>query len=193
VQELKAAGAQIVDPVVIPDIKKLLAKRATGPDADEAYKVYFARNPNAPFHSRLDIIRAPDFGKVVRYAQQRLMPAPDASKYYQYLLARQELMINLLKVMADHHLDAIIHKSVEHQPNRISEGMNPPYTNTKGVPAVNTFLVFVPTITVPAGFTTDQLPVGISFLGRPYSDAEMIKLAYSYEQATHHRKPPVLK
>ena len=55
---------------------------------------------------------------------------------------------------------------------------------------MNTFLVYVPSITVPSGFTTDHLPTGITFLGRPYSDAAMIKLAYAYEQSTHHRVAP---
>lgn len=32
--------------------------------------------------------------------------------------------------------------------------------------------------------------VAIVFLGRPYEDGNMIKLAYAYEQATHHRRPP---
>ena len=91
---------------------------------------------------------------------------------------------------ADGHLDAIVHKSVEHQPTLIQQGINPPYVSTKGVPMLNTFLVYVPSITVPSGFTTDNLPVGITFLGKPYSDATMIKLAYSYEQSTHHRQPP---
>jgi amidase len=50
--------------------------------------------------------------------------------------------------------------------------------------------VFVPSIVVPAGFTRDNLPAGITFLGRPYDDGNMIKLAYAYEQATHHRRPP---
>jgi Asp-tRNA(Asn)/Glu-tRNA(Gln) amidotransferase A subunit family amidase len=51
-------------------------------------------------------------------------------------------------------------------------------------------LIYVPTIVVPAGFTRDGLPAGISFLGRPYSDGQMIRLAYGYEQATRHRRPP---
>ena len=190
VAELKAAGAEIVDPIVIPNIKEMLAKRARGPDADEAYKVYFGRSSNAPFKSRQELVQSPDFAKVYPNAQQRLRGSPDESKHYQYLLARDDLMIKLLQVMADHKLDAIVHKSVEHQPTLIRDGMNPPYVNAKGVPSLNTFLVFVPAITVPAGFTSDNLPVGISFLGRPYSDGTMIKLAYSYEQATHHRKPP---
>jgi Asp-tRNA(Asn)/Glu-tRNA(Gln) amidotransferase A subunit family amidase len=55
---------------------------------------------------------------------------------------------------------------------------------------LNTFLVFVPAITVPSGFTTDNLPTGITFLGKPYSEPALIKLAYSYEQNTHRRAPP---
>jgi hypothetical protein len=39
-------------------------------------------------------------------------------------------------------------------------------------------------MTVPSGFTTDNLPVGITFFGRPYSEPTLIKLAYAYEQAT---------
>ena len=194
VEQLKAAGAEVVDPIVIPDLNELLAKRAGGPEGDESFQVYFSRNPNAPFKSRQEVLQSPDFAKVFRYAQEMLRRSsegsPGDSRHYEYLLAREQLMTNLLKVMADNGLDAIVHKSVEHQPTLISDGMNPPYVNTKGVPHLNTFLVFVPTITVPAGFTRDQLPVGISFLGRPFSDGALIKLAYSYEQATLHRKPP---
>ena len=46
-----------------------------------------------------------------------------------------------------------------------------------------------PNINVPAGFS-HHLPIGISFFGRPYSEATLIKIAYAYEQATKHRKPP---
>ena len=73
-------------------------------------------------------------------------------------------MIRLQKVMADHNLDAIVHKTVEHQPTLISEGVNPPYYNSRGATSLNTYLVYVPSISVPAGFTSDRLPVGITFL-----------------------------
>jgi len=46
-----------------------------------------------------------------------------------------------------------------------------------------------PHITVPAGFT-HNLPVGISFFGRAYSEPTLIKIAYAYEQATKHRRAP---
>ena len=46
-----------------------------------------------------------------------------------------------------------------------------------------------PHITVPAGYIRG-LPVGISFVGRAWSEPTLIKLAYAYEQATKHRRPP---
>jgi Asp-tRNA(Asn)/Glu-tRNA(Gln) amidotransferase A subunit family amidase len=191
VAELMAAGAEIVDPIVIPKLKELLAKRAGSyVQAEQSFKVFFGRSANPPFKSREEAIRSPAFAQVVRGSQNRWKRSSDATKHYEYLLARDELMINQLKVMADNNLDAIVHKAVEHQPTLISQGVNPPYVDQKGAPHLNTFLVFVPTIVVPAGFTRDRLPAGISFLGRPYDDGTVIKLAYSYEQATLHRRPP---
>ena len=46
-----------------------------------------------------------------------------------------------------------------------------------------------PHITVPMGFI-DNLPVGISFIGTAWSEPLLIEIAYSYEQATKHRKAP---
>jgi amidase len=195
ITELKAAGAILIDPVVVPNLKELLAKRATEvPTANEALLRWLGRNPASPFKSREDIQNSPDVGRIFppSRAEQWKRPAnpPDPAKWGEYLAARQQLLINLLKAMADNKLDAIVHKSVEHQPTLIKDGMNPPYPSQKGVPFVNAFLVYVPAITVPSGFTSDDLPTGITFLGRPYSDREMIRLAYAYEQSTHHRRPP---
>ncbi|MCH7571186.1 MAG: amidase [Deltaproteobacteria bacterium] len=191
VAELKAAGAEIVDPIVIPKLKELLAKRAGSPTGgEESFKLYFTGSANPPFKSREAATRSPDFAQVVRGSQNRWKRSSDATRHYEYLLAQDELLTNQLKVMADNNLDAIVHKAVEHQPTLISQGVNPPYVDQKGAPHLNTFLVFVPTIVVPAGFTSDNLPAGITFLGRPYDDGTVIKLAYSYEQATHHRRPP---
>ncbi|MDG6965508.1 MAG: amidase, partial [Nitrososphaerota archaeon] len=52
-----------------------------------------------------------------------------------------------------------------------------------------TALAGYPAITVPAGFVFG-LPVGITFMGRAYSEPTLIRLAYAYEQATGHRAPP---
>src|SRR5438552_398220 len=64
VAELKAAGAVVVDPIVIPNIKAALAKRATNPElADQSLRVYLARNPNSQFKTREDIGKSPDMSK----------------------------------------------------------------------------------------------------------------------------------
>jgi Asp-tRNA(Asn)/Glu-tRNA(Gln) amidotransferase A subunit family amidase len=98
--------------------------------------------------------------------------------------------MNLHSVMAEHGLDAIVHKAVEHTPTLIRDGVNPPYVDQRGAPHLNTFLTYVPSVVVPAGFTSTGLPAGITFLGRPYEDAAMLRLAYAYEQATKKRVPP---
>jgi amidase len=191
VAELKTAGADIVDPIVIPNLKELLAKRAGSfTDEIDSFSFYFGRSANPPYKSREEAAQSPDFAKVIGRSQQRWTRPADAEKHYEYLLAREELTTHVLKVMADHKLDAIVHKAVEHQPTLIKDGVNPPFVDQKGAPHINTFLVFVPSIVVPAGFTHDNLPAGIAFLGRSYDDGNMIKLAYAYEQATHHRRPP---
>jgi Asp-tRNA(Asn)/Glu-tRNA(Gln) amidotransferase A subunit family amidase len=47
-----------------------------------------------------------------------------------------------------------------------------------------------PAITVPMGFTHGSLPAGMTIVGRLFSEGLLIKYAYSYEQATRHRRPP---
>ena len=194
IAELKSAGAIVVDPIVIPDFKALLAKRAGDPALnDQALELYFARGGNPQFKTRADIVNSPLLDRSFFKSTIDLWrnPAPrDAAKYGEYLQAREQLMLNILKVMADNRLDAIVHKTVEHQPSLIKDGINPPYVTQRGVPSFNTFLAYCSVITVPSGFTTDNLPVGITFFGRPYSEPTLLKLAYAYEQATHHRVPP---
>ena len=191
VADMRAAGAEIVDPIVIPDLKVLLGKRARDTEADDrSFREYFAGSADAPFASRADAMASPLFAQVMKGARDRWQKTQPADAHYAYLKAREQLMTQLLKVMADHRLDAIVHKAVEHQPTLIKDGVNPPYVDQKGVPHINTFLVYVPSVVVPAGFTRDDLPAGITFLGRPYDDANMIRFAYAFEQATHHRRAP---
>jgi len=190
VGDLRKAGAEIVDPIVIPSLNALLDMRARDVAADDRmFELYFAGG-KAPFATREAAMASPLFAKVSKSANRRWTNADTAEQHHAYMKAREALMINLLKVMADHRLDAIVHKAVEHQPTLIKDGVNPPFVDQKGAPHINTFLMFVPSIVVPAGFTRDNLPAGITFLGRPYDDAKMIQLAYGYEQATQHRKAP---
>ena len=191
VLDLKAAGAQVIDPIEIPNLKELLAKRAGSfTDEEESFKNYLNRSKDPPYKSRQEAMLAPEFQKVIKRSRERWLRSASDDAHYEYLKARAELMTLFCQVMADIRLDAIAHKSVEHQPTLIKDGVNPPFVDQKGAPHINTFLVYVPSVAVPAGFTRDNLPAGITFLGRPYDDGNMIKFAYAYEQATRHRKPP---
>jgi Asp-tRNA(Asn)/Glu-tRNA(Gln) amidotransferase A subunit family amidase len=190
VADLSKAGAEVVDPIVVPDLKTLLAARARSiPDDDAMYELYF-KGGDTPFKTRAQAMASPLFEKVVNSGHRRWKNNDSAEKHHAYMKARETLMTNLLKVMADHRLDAIVHKAVEHTPTLIKDGVNPPFVDQKGAPHINTFLMYVPSIVVPAGFTRSARPTGITFLGRPYDDARMIRLAYAYEQATRHRQPP---
>ena len=190
VSDLRAAGAEIIDPIVIPDLKALLDTRARDVEADDRmFELYFSGG-DAPFATRKAAMASPLFAKVSKSANRRWTGAVTLAQHHAYLQARETLMTNLLKVMADHRLDAIVHKAIEHQPTLIKDGVSPPFVDQKGAPHINTFLMFVPSIVVPAGFTQDNLPAGIAFLGRPYDDARVIQLAYGYEQATRHRRAP---
>jgi len=174
---------------VISRLNRLCVTIVHAANAIAAFVESAFRSDDSPFGSLDDMVAAPGFSEVSNFAQRRFPVVESTDRHYEYLVARDEIMTQLLKVMSDHELDAIVYKAVEHQPTLIEDGVNPPYVNTKGVPYLNTFLVYVPAIVVPAGFTTDALPVGITFMGRPYDDGTMLRLAYSYEQATHHRRP----
>jgi Asp-tRNA(Asn)/Glu-tRNA(Gln) amidotransferase A subunit family amidase len=188
VAELKAAGATVVDPIEVPNLNELLARRGAGDGegVGDGAAVYFSRYANPKFKTMAEVRNSPDYGKVMRRPSVGGRPGPGLSE----AAARDELNIAILKVMADHKLDAIVHKTVEHTPTLIKDGINPPYVNQKGAPHLNTFLIYAASMSVPAGFTKDGLPVGITFFGRAYSEPTMIKLAYAYEQATMHRRPP---
>jgi Asp-tRNA(Asn)/Glu-tRNA(Gln) amidotransferase A subunit family amidase len=190
VADLRKAGADIIDPIEIPDLRALLATRVRSvEDDDTMFELYF-KGGRAPFATRAAAMASPLFPNVTESVRRRWKGSSTPEQQLAFARAREKLMINLLKVMADHRLDAIVHKAVEHQPTLIKDGVNPPFVDQKGAPHINTFLIFVPSIAVPAGFTRDNLPAGITFLGRPYADAKMIQLAYGYEQASQHRRPP---
>ncbi|MFC1814738.1 amidase, partial [Thermodesulfobacteriota bacterium] len=191
VGDLRRSGAEIVDPIAIPDLAALLATRAGDAQVEEeSFNEYLAGSARPPYASRQEMLGSNLMGKVTKNTYDRLHRSSSPEAHRSYLKARDLLMTQLLKVMADHRLDAIVHKAVEHEPTLIKDFGTPTYIDMKGVPHLNTFLVYVPSIVVPAGFTRGNLPAGITFLGRPYDDARMIRFAYAYEQTTHHRHAP---
>ena len=106
----------------------------------------------------------------------------------------KQLRVAVLGAMADHELDAIVYATFDHQPTLIAPDVetNPSPDDGYGLgdnrglsPAIG-----FPALTVPAGFTTDDLPVGLELLGRPFTEEMLLGFGYAYEQATRHRRPP---
>jgi amidase len=91
-------------------------------------------------------------------------------------------------VMRQHRLDALV--APTGGPAWTTDLINGDhFTGASSTPAA---VAGYPSITVPAG-DVRGLPVGMSFIGRAWSEPKLIALAYAYEQATKHRRPPAFK
>jgi amidase len=198
VETMKAQGAIIVDPANIDTAGKF---------DDSEYDVllyefkadlnaYLASlGPKAPVRTLQDIIafneahrdqEMPWFGQEIMIQAQAKGPLTE-KKY------RDELAKNLRlsrsegidATMNKHKLDAIIAPTGSPAwPTDLVNGDH--FTGGSSTPAA---VAGYPNINVPAGFS-HELPVGISFFGRAYSEATLIKIAYAYEQASKQRRAP---
>jgi amidase len=101
-------------------------------------------------------------------------------------------------MFAAQQLDAIVYPTASRRPGLIAAP--PPAGGTSAVSALSAVglaatdianLTGFPDLIVPAGFTGDGLPVGLSFLGRAFSEGRLLALGYSFEQATHARRRPI--
>jgi Asp-tRNA(Asn)/Glu-tRNA(Gln) amidotransferase A subunit family amidase len=104
----------------------------------------------------------------------------------------ERLRQTILGIMASHNFDAVVYATADLPPGLVADdAMTSPSADTRlgSNRRLAAILVF-PAITVPAGFTPDGLPVGLEFMGKPFSDADLLSFAYAFEQATHHRRPP---
>jgi amidase len=187
VADLSARGAQVIDPVVIPGLAEMVAEAGSGGDSYEteaAIDAFLAQYPNAPVRTLREIVSSPlviakrreELGKTLGRTTQDV-------GYVKQSRVREELRTAIMKVMADHRFDAVIYATYDHAPAAVPK-------STPGTNRVLASVTAFPAISVPAGFFADGLPIGIEFLGRPYSEGTLLRAAYDYEQATKHRHPP---
>lgn len=99
----------------------------------------------------------------------------------------------MLKLMADHQLDALIYATYDAAPTPIADDVltNPRPNDRYGLGDNRGLSPTIgwPALTVPMGFTADGLPAGLEFLGRPFTEARLLGFGFAYEQATKHRRP----
>jgi Asp-tRNA(Asn)/Glu-tRNA(Gln) amidotransferase A subunit family amidase len=109
----------------------------------------------------------------------------DSDEYRSIAAKQSQLRDTLVKAMDGSQLLALVYPTLRRTSAKIGEpqqGGNCAISAVTGLPA----------ITVPAGFADDGMPVGVEFLGRPFAEGDLLKVAYAFEQATHHRRPPSL-
>jgi len=195
VEATKAAGAEIVDPVTIPDLATMVATTALYlHQSRHDLNSFLAARPDAPvrtveelyhnrqFHERLDL-----FEQIV-HGPAHPEEAPD---YFMRRAAREHMQRSILNVIAMHRLDAILFPDIQVPPPLKTDVHSGKWT-VFSFPT-NTLIASqadLPAISMPAGFTDDGLPVGVELVGKPYDEAALLRLAYSYEQAFRPRRAP---
>lgn len=209
IQEMRRQGAIVVDPVPVDPVlaemlpildPAYLRNRHTMPvelvkvlsDARvNDYEFKFALNdylaqlgPEAPIKSLDDLIESDKFLPRLKNGLlgSNEYASLDIEEYIERLLRQRAISATVAKVMADHNLDALVYPMKIDPAPKIGESAASGHV-LSSIPGL-------PAIVVPVGFTGDGLPVSVEFLGKPFTEPTLIKLAYSYEQATHHRRPP---
>jgi len=198
IDAMKAQGAVIVDPANIETAGKFddseLDVLLYELKAD--LNAYLAGlGPTAPVRTLQNIIdfnenhraqEMPWFGQELFIQAQAKGPLTD--KKYRDALAKDLRMSRtdgIDATMKKYKLDAIV--APTGSPAWVTDPVNGDhFTGASSTPAA---VAGYPNINVPAGYSHD-LPVGISFFGRAYSEPTLIKIAYAYEQATRHRRAP---
>lgn len=194
VLDLQAQGAIVVDSLVV-DSLDLVHQVDNLYETEQATNGYLRELTDPPVRSFKEILLS---GVVVPSRARALIGLVNLTTsdpgYLTVLQRREALRQSVLSAMADHGLDAIVYPTFWHSPTTIPDSVlakarpNDGYGrgDNRGLsPAIG-----FPALTVPAGFTDEGLPVGLEFLGRPFTEATLISYGYAYEQATHHRRPP---
>lgn len=195
-EKMAELGAEIV-PITIPDLSSLTANLQVGDiEFKTALNEYLStREPNVPAKSFDDVMQMGGFDPAIASSMQTSSGFSDLGSNEDYrgrLLRRNDLRLAVMKVMADNDLDAILYPHQKRLVVPVGESQverNGVLSNSTGFPAVTFQGGFSsPTETAPIG-----VPVGIELLGPEWSEAKLLKYAYAFEQATQHRRPPVME
>jgi amidase len=192
--DMRARGAEVVE-IAIGDVEALARPDRFKGFVVPAYEVkfdltaYLASLPNQPPATTIEQLLAADPAPLpTRWLKNaQTVESLDNKEYTDALLRRNVLRQALLVAMANHRADALAYPTYRVKPGLLT-GKEVGQSNNCAVGS-NSGL---PSISVPAGWTADGLPVGIELLGRAWSEPRLLALAFSYEQATRHRRGPKL-
>jgi Asp-tRNA(Asn)/Glu-tRNA(Gln) amidotransferase A subunit family amidase len=188
IDEMKTRGATAVD-IVVPDLAKLVADSNLLTQELKVYLGNYLKSAGAYAASLEEILETGlhTFGIQVILDAANKMPDDYLSgeDYRSRLRARETLAKAVVDVMEANRLEAIAYPTIR----RIAPVVGGPQPGSNAALSANTGL---PAITVPAGFTPAGFPVGIELIGRRFAEPTLLALAYDYERATRHRRPPAM-
>lgn len=194
--DLRAGGATVVD-----DVRVELPQRAQGAGSCRGFKYDIneylaARGQKAPAHSLEEIMASPAVASFPPSVKQRAQQAaaaplgqgPESDACKADTAYREAYGAAIEKTMGELKLDAMVYPTWSQPPQLIGQTSQQAGDNSQTFSPTSGF----PAATVPMGYTRDNtLPIGMSILARAWSEATIFRVAYAYEQATHHRRPPV--
>ena len=192
IADLRRAGATVIDSAIIADLDSLRRTARGCNSFRHDIEEWLARHGDrAPVKTVAEVLRSrryhPLYQARLEAAQAESIPPARRPDCAQREAFRVQLRARVLDLMTRHRLDALIYPTWSNVP-RLTGDLNTPHGDNNQLFSPSTGF---PAITVPMGYTRGQtLPAGLQFFGRPWDEETLIRLAYAYEQATRHRRPP---
>ena len=195
-KDMAGLGAVIVDSVAVPDFDELRQDQwcpAFGTDLEDFLQTYVKRDTMSSLEDVIRVCTKSDFarGRIASFSGNSLrrgnpeIPCGNAYEDERRIAFREAIE----HTMDSLQLDVLVYPSWNNRPALI-ENFEEEYRGDNSqviAPATGQ-----PAFTVPMGFSSGNLPAGLQFLGRMYSEPTLIRLTYSYEQGTTHRVAPEL-
>jgi len=192
-EDLKRAGATVVDPATVEGLDQI--RRAPGSGTCGGFKYDMnrylaAHGDRVPVRSVAEILKSRRFHPSVQVrlesAERGTEEGPESAACRADADYRQAVRDAVVKTMDTLKLDAFVYPTWSNPPRLIGDLNTPHGDNSQFFSPATGY----PAISVPMGHTRGLLPAGVTFFGRAWSEATLIRLAYAYEQATRHRRPP---
>jgi Asp-tRNA(Asn)/Glu-tRNA(Gln) amidotransferase A subunit family amidase len=192
--ELRNLGAEVIDPVEVVGLDAMRAQSGGCNQFKHDLNEYLAAlGDKAPMHSLEEIVKSRRFHPSIQARLESGQAADEVPGESPGCKSRDEFRAKLraavVSLMDTMQLDALIYPTWSNPPRLIGD-LNTPGGDNNQLFAPSTGF---PAITVPMGYARGTLPAGLQFFGRAWSEPTLLGLAYSYEQATHHRRPPALR